>query len=83
VYEGKQVLIELYRPNIQILGSVETFEAVSEIISPEGSVRSVMYARIRGTQIADIGVVTTQTSGASLGQDTAGLFTAGIGVPTP
>lgn len=83
LYEGKQVLVELYRPEFQMRGLIERFEAISEIISPQGAVRHVMYCRIRGTRLEDLEVVTTQTSGASLGQDTAGLFIAGVGVDTP
>lgn len=79
-YEGQQVLIELFRPNLQIRGLIERFESVITTIPSLGSVRRVMYARIRGTRLEDSEGVTTFTSGASLGQDTLGRALLGQGV---
>jgi len=81
-YEGQHVLIELYRPALQVRGLIEKFESTIDIIPTFGSVRRVMYARIRGTRLEDSEAIIIETSGASLGQDIAGLFKAGIGVPT-
>ena len=68
-YEGRYVLIELFRPELEIRGLIEKFESTIETISNRGSVRKVMYARIRGTRVqASSGLVITTTSGASLGQ---------------
>lgn len=82
LYEGQHVLIELYRPALQVRGLIEKFESTIDIIPTFGSVRRVMYARIRGTRLEDSEAIVIETSGASLGQDIAGLFKAGIGVPT-
>lgn len=80
-YEGKHVLIELYRPELEIRGLIEKFESTIQTIPNQGSVRSVMYARIRGTRLTDKagygGAV--QTDGASLGQDILGIAILGIG----
>lgn len=82
-YEGRQVLIELFRPSLEIRGLVEQFESVIVTIPTFGSVRRVMYARIRGTRLGGIGFAGgTITLGASLGQDTLGLTILGKGEPT-
>ena len=81
-YEGRQVLIELYRPNLQIRGLIEKFESTIETIPTYGSVRRVMYARIRGTRLSDFESSLSSTSGASLGQDILGRTILGEGVPT-
>lgn len=79
-YEGKHVLIELYRPQLEIRGLIEKFESTIQTIPNQGSVRSVMYARIRGTRLTDAtSYTTTQTDGASLGQDILGMAILGQG----
>lgn len=79
VYEGQQVVVQLYRPALEVRGLIERFESVIETIPTYGSVRRVMYARIRGTRLEDSEAVVTQTSGASLGQDTLGIVAMGEG----
>ena len=57
------------------------FEETIQTIPHRGSVGLVMYARIRGTKLADFEAYGATTSGASLGQDTLGLVTLGLGEP--
>lgn len=78
-YEGEQVIIGLYRPEIKILALIEKFEQTIEVVPPRGSVTKVMYARIRGTFLSDVEGQSTQTSGASLGQDILGQKLLGVG----
>ena len=80
--EGKHVLIELYRPVVQVRGLIERFESNLSVIPPRGSVRDVLYAVVRGTLLEDSEGVVTQTSGASLGQDILGTVPIGTGDPT-
>lgn len=79
--EGAQVMVELWRPALQIRGVIEKFEETIQTIPHRGSVGLVMYARIRGTKLADFKAYGATTSGASLGQDTLGLVTLGLGEP--
>jgi hypothetical protein len=81
-YEGAHVLIELYRPPLQVRGLIERFEATVDVIPPYGSVRRVMYARIRGSRLLNYQSPIINTTGSSLGQDTLGLVTLGKGVAT-
>ena len=78
-YEGRHVVIELYRPLLQVRGLIERFESTIENIPTYGSVRRVMYARVRGTRIEDALGTVKSTSGASLGQDTLGVIAMGQG----
>lgn len=82
VYEGQQVLVEFYRPQLQVRGLIERFESTIETIPTFGSVRRVMYARIRGTRLSDFEELSSNTLGASLGQDTMGLVIMGQGALT-
>ena len=79
-FEGEQVTVQLYRPALEVRGLIERFESVIETIPAFGSVRRVMYARIRGTRLEDSEAIVIQTSGASLGQDILGVVSVGEGV---
>lgn len=78
-YEGEQVIVEIYRPSIQILGLIEKFESTITTIPDRGHPRRVMYARVRGSRVTDNEAITETTSGASLGQDTLGVARIGVG----
>lgn len=73
-FEGKHTIIELFRPSWKIRGMVEQFESTIQTVPARGAVRAVMYARIRGTEVSDLGESAVNTSNASWGQD---MFTAG------
>lgn len=77
-FEGVHTLIEIYRPAWRIRGTVERFEGTIPTISNRGSVRAVMYARIRGTVVTEL-ESSAYTSNASLGQDTLGVDPLGVG----
>jgi hypothetical protein len=81
-YEGVDTLIETWRPPRKIQGIVEKFEEPIYTIPTRGSVGRVMYARIRGKHLSTGGWTATPTLGSSLGQDTLGLSTLGVGDPT-
>jgi len=78
-FEGQHVLIELFRPALQVRGLVEQFEATIETIPQWGAVRRVMYARIRGTDITVYETVTIQTDNDTLGQNILGRVLLGVG----
>lgn len=71
--EGQHTLIEIYRPAWKIRGMVERFEGTITTIPNRGSVRFVMYARIRGTAVSDFGEVSGPISNASWGNDQWGV----------
>jgi hypothetical protein len=81
-YEGVDTLIELWRPPRKIQGTVEKFEEPITTIPKRGSVGYVMYARVRGRQLSLASYSSAPTIGSSLGQDTLGLTTLGVGDPT-
>lgn len=79
-YEGKHVLIEFYRPELEIRGLIEKFEETIQTVSNQGSVGSVMYARIRGTRIKEsVGYSAEPTDGVSFGEDRFGWAPFAIG----
>jgi len=80
-FEGKHVLVTLYRPELQVRGLIEQFESTIETIPTFGSVRRVMYARIRGTDISVAATVTIQTNNDNLGQNILGRVLLGVGDP--
>lgn len=79
--EGKHALVELYRPPLQVQGMIEKIESDIDIIPSRGSVRDVIYARIRGTRLEDSEAIVIQTSGVALGQNILGLVKLGTGDP--
>lgn len=81
-FEGRHTILELYRVSVQVRGLVERVETPIEQITEQGSVTRVQWVTMRGKRIQDSKGFGSSTLGASLGQDTAGLFMAGIGVPT-
>ena len=81
-YEGKHVLIEFYRPELEIRGLIERFSENIETVSNQGSVGLVMYARIRGTRLQEsVGYSAEVTAGVSFGQDRFGWAPFAIGDP--
>lgn len=77
-YEGKQVVVELYRPALLVRGLIEKFESVIETITTRGAVRRILYCLIRGTRITDDDSdYGTTTTGDDLGVMTLGLPTLG------
>lgn len=78
-YEGRQVVVELYRPELEVRGLIERFESVIDIIPQRGSVRKVMWCRIRGTRITESIGFGGSSSGGSLGQDILGTIRFGMG----
>lgn len=81
-FEGQHTILELYRASVQIRGLVERVETPIEQITEQGSVTRIQWVTMRGKRILDSKGFGFTTLGASLGQDTAGLFMAGVGVPT-
>lgn len=80
-YEGKYVNIELYRPEFEIRGLIEKFESTIKTIPNRGSVRHVMYARVRGTRLHEsVGYSAVQTDGVSYAQWQWALAQYGVGV---
>ena len=78
-YEGVDTLIELWRPPRKLQGQIERFEDPIITMPTRGSVNAVMYARIRGKVLSTTGYESTPTLGSSLGQNTLGLATLGVG----
>lgn len=81
-YEGEHVLIEFFRPELEIRGLIEQFSETIETIPNQGSVGLVMYARIRGTRLQEsVGYSAEATAGVSFGQDRFGWAPFAIGDP--
>ncbi|MEN8233773.1 MAG: hypothetical protein ABFR89_02480 [Actinomycetota bacterium] len=78
-FEGQHVLLELYRPALQVRGLIEKFESSVQEIPMRGSVRRVLYATVRGSKLEDSEAIVIKTSGASLGQDILGQVVLGEG----
>ena len=66
--EGKNVQLEIFRPDTLLRGIIENVSSPIEEISPRGSVTSYCLVRFRGSK-----VVQTSTSGLGLGIELLGV----------
>jgi len=66
--EGKNVQLEIFRPDTLLRGIIENVSSPIEEISPRGSVTSYCLVRFRGSK-----VVQTSTSGVGLGIELLGV----------
>jgi len=66
--EGKNVQLEIYRPDTLLRGIIENVSSPIEEISPRGSVTSYCLVRFRGSK-----VIQTSTSGVGLGIELLGV----------
>ena len=66
--EGKNVQLEIFRPDTLLRGIIENVSSPIEEISPRGSVTSYCLVRFRGSK-----VIQTSTSGVGLGIELLGV----------
>ena len=66
--EGKNVQLEIFRPDTLLRGIIENVSSPIEEISPRGSVTMYCLVRFRGSK-----VVQTSTSGVGLGIELLGV----------
>jgi hypothetical protein len=70
--EGKNVQLEIYRPDTLLRGIIENVSSPIEEISPRGSVTQYCIVRFRGSK-----VIATSSSGQGLGIQLLGVNNLG------